>query len=48
LYEWGAEHRGLFRKDGASTLIDFDVLDKILDSLPIAEIGTQRASSEGK
>jgi hypothetical protein len=38
LYELGAEHRGLFRKDGASTLVDFDVLDQILDALPVAEI----------
>ena len=38
LYELGAQHRGLFRKDGASTLIDFDVLDQILDALPVAEI----------
>jgi len=34
LHQWAAEHEGLFLKDGASTLVDFDVLDRIMDSLP--------------
>lgn len=38
LYDWAQQYPGLFRKDGASTLVDFDILDQILDSLPIAEI----------
>jgi hypothetical protein len=38
LYQLAAKHEGLFRKDGASTLVDFGVLDKILDSLPVARI----------
>jgi hypothetical protein len=42
LYEWAAEHRGLIRKDGASTLIDFDILDQILDTLPVAQIKPQK------
>jgi hypothetical protein len=42
LYELAAENPGLIRKDGASTLIDFDVLDRILDSLPVAQIKPQR------
>ncbi len=46
LYQLAAENRGLIRKDGASTLIDFDVLDRILDALPIAEIGPQRCKSD--
>jgi hypothetical protein len=46
LYEWAAENPGLIRKDGASTLIDFDVLDRILDGLPIAEIKPQRRDPE--
>jgi len=40
LYEWAAEYPGLFRKNGAATLVDFDVLDTILDGLPVAQIGT--------
>jgi hypothetical protein len=48
LYEWGAEHAGLFRKNGASTLIDFDVLDQILDSLPIADIKASTKSVTAK
>jgi hypothetical protein len=38
LYQLAAEHRGLFVKDGVSTLVDFDVLDRILDDLPLADI----------
>jgi hypothetical protein len=38
LYEWAAKYAGLFRKDGASTIVDIDILDQILDGLPIAEI----------
>jgi hypothetical protein len=38
LYELGAEHPGLFRKQGRSTLIDFSVLDEILDTLPAADL----------
>jgi hypothetical protein len=38
LYKWAAEHAGLFRKDGVSTLVDFNILDEILNALPVAEI----------
>lgn len=38
LYEWAEKYKGLFKKDGASTLVDFDILDEILDELPIAVI----------
>ena len=38
LYELAAQYPGLFRKDGDSTIVDFDVLDGILDSLPVAKI----------
>ena len=43
LYEWAALHPGLFRKDGTSTMVDFDVLDEILDAMPVAEIKALRA-----
>lgn len=38
LYQLAAKHEGLFRKDGKSTLVDFAVLDQILNGLPIAKI----------
>jgi hypothetical protein len=38
LYELAGKYAGLFRKADASTLVDFDILDDILDSLPKAEI----------
>lgn len=38
LYQLAAAHRGLFVKDGKSTLVDFAVLDLILDGLPLAKI----------
>jgi hypothetical protein len=33
-----AKHTGLFVKDGASTLVDFTILDEILDRFPVAKI----------
>jgi hypothetical protein len=38
LYQLAAIHEGLFRKDGKSTLVDFAILDQILDGLPVARI----------
>jgi hypothetical protein len=38
LYELAPKWPGLFRKNGVSTLVDFDVLDSVLDGLPCAEI----------
>jgi hypothetical protein len=38
LYQLAAEYEGLFRKDGKSTIVDFAILDQILDKLPIAKI----------
>jgi hypothetical protein len=38
LYEIAGDHPGLFRKSGASTLVDFDFLDQLLDGLPAAAI----------
>jgi hypothetical protein len=38
LYQLAAKHKGLFRKDGKSTLVDFAILDQILDGLPVAKI----------
>jgi hypothetical protein len=38
LYEIAAVTPGLFKKAGASTIVDFDVLDQVLDQLPNADI----------
>jgi hypothetical protein len=38
IYEWAAQYPGLIRKDGASSLVDFEILDQILDGLPVADI----------
>jgi hypothetical protein len=38
LYNMAKSHPGLFRKNGLATLVDFIVLDEILDALPAAEL----------
>jgi hypothetical protein len=38
LYQLAPRYPGLFRKDGKSTIVDFSILDAILDDLPIAKI----------
>jgi hypothetical protein len=38
LYEIAGSNPGLFKKSGASTLVDFDFLDQLLDGLPAAAI----------
>jgi hypothetical protein len=38
LYLWAALNPGLFKKDGKSTLVDFAVLDRLLDELPLAQL----------
>jgi hypothetical protein len=38
LYELAPKYPGLFKKNGAATIIDFNILDTILDELPIAKI----------
>jgi hypothetical protein len=38
LYILAAKYPGLFRKSGAATLVDFSVLDEVLDALPAAKI----------
>jgi hypothetical protein len=43
LYELAARHKGLFRKNGTSTLVDFQILDRILDELPEAKIAAPRS-----
>jgi hypothetical protein len=36
LYKLAKNHPGLFRKNGKSTLVDLEILDRILDALPAA------------
>jgi hypothetical protein len=40
LYELAPQHEGLFLKFGDSTLVNFEVLDRIIDGLPPAKIKT--------
>jgi len=42
LYRLAGVTPGLFKKHGKSTLVDFDVLDQILDALPAAVISKPR------
>jgi hypothetical protein len=46
LYQLAARHEGLFRKDGKSTIVDFAILDQILDGLPVAKIKDAPATPE--
>jgi hypothetical protein len=43
LYEEAAANPGLFRKAGAATIVDFDVLDAILEQLPPAKISMPKS-----
>ena len=45
LYEWARERPDLFRKNGSATIADFDVLDEILDALPVAELKAAHTAS---
>jgi hypothetical protein len=38
LYKLAAKHKGLFKKAGAATIVDLQILDEILAGLPAAEI----------
>jgi hypothetical protein len=38
LYQLAPKHPGLFVKDGKSTLVNFVILDQIIDEFPVAEI----------
>jgi hypothetical protein len=38
LYKLAAVHEGLFRKHGSATIVDFQILDEILEAAPPAEI----------
>lgn len=38
LYRLAGVNPGLFKKNGAATIVDFDMLDRILEALPAANI----------
>jgi hypothetical protein len=42
LYELAQKHKGLFRKAGSATIVDFKILDRILGELPPAEISNSK------
>ena len=42
LYIAAASHPGLFKKNGKAVIVDFDVLDRVLDELPSANISPPR------
>jgi hypothetical protein len=42
LYEYAAENEGLFKKDGRSVIVDYDILDRIITNLPAAKIKTPK------
>jgi hypothetical protein len=46
LYQWGHKRPTLFRKNGWATLVDFDVLDEILDELPVAKFKSATADAD--
>jgi hypothetical protein len=39
LYQLASQHIGLFRKFGVATIVDLELLDQILATLPPAELG---------
>jgi hypothetical protein len=48
LYELAAENSGLFKKYGAVTIVDLELLDRVLAELPPAAIGGKTADTEQK
>jgi hypothetical protein len=38
LYKLAAANRGLFKKHGAATIVDFEILDRVLEASPAAEL----------
>jgi hypothetical protein len=46
LYIAAGKTPGLFRKNGAAIVVDFDVLDALLDGLPVAKIKPRSSERE--
>jgi hypothetical protein len=45
LYKLAAEHAGLFRKCGTATVVDFEMLDRVLAQLPFAKLSAPNATA---
>jgi hypothetical protein len=45
LYKLAAIHAGLFRKHGSATIVDFQVLNRILEAAPAAELTTPNTAA---
>jgi hypothetical protein len=45
LYIAAASHPGLFKKNGKAVVVDFDILDQVLDELPLAEISPPKPAA---
>ena len=43
LYKLAEKHPGLFRKNGKRTLVDLEIFDSILNTMPAARIGARAA-----
>jgi len=41
IYRLARQHPGLYRKHGKATLVDLEILDRILNALPAARIGVR-------
>ena len=46
LYGLAQKHRGLFLKDGTTTIVDFWKLDEILGNLPPAEFSKSNSEND--
>ena len=46
LYEMAEQYPDLFRKHGAATIVDLELLDQILASLPSANIGATKVAGD--
>jgi hypothetical protein len=42
LYALAAAHQGLFKKNGSAVIVDYDILDAIIATLPPAKIKTPK------
>jgi hypothetical protein len=38
LYQWARKNPQLIRKNGRASLVDLDILDRVLDELPLANL----------
>jgi hypothetical protein len=46
LYEYAAQHPGLFRKADRATIVDFGILDAIQEALPAANVKASKTRTK--